>query len=94
MANKKKLVVVGFGGMGGWHVNNALNSDVVELAGIYDIDPARLKAAEERGIKAYPSLEAVLSDPEVELITIATPNDHHCEIAVKALRAGKNVICE
>lgn len=94
MANKKKLVVVGFGGMGGWHVDHALNSDVVELAGVYDIDPARLEAAKGRGINAYPSLDAVLSDPEVDLITVATPNDHHREIAVAALKAGKNVICE
>ncbi len=94
MANKKKLVVVGYGGMGGWHAANALKSDVVELAGIYDIDENKLALAEERGIKTYKSLDEVLSDPEVELITVATPNDHHCEIAVAALRAGKNVICE
>jgi predicted dehydrogenase len=94
MTNKKKLVVIGFGGMGGWHVGNALKSDVVELAGIYDINPERLKAAEERGIKAYKSLDEVLNDPEVDLVTIATPNDHHCELAVAALKAGKNVICE
>ena len=35
---KKKFAVVGFGGMGTWHVNHALQSDVVELAGIFDID--------------------------------------------------------
>jgi predicted dehydrogenase len=94
MANKKKLVIIGFGGMGSWHVNNALESDVVELAGIYDIDPVRVQAANERNIKAYPTLESVLEDPEVDLVTIATPNDHHCELAVAALKAGKNVICE
>ena len=35
---KKNLVVVGYGGMGGgFHVKNALKSDVVNLLGIYDI---------------------------------------------------------
>jgi len=38
---KKNLVVVGYGGMGGWHTQHALKSDVVSLAGIYDIDPKR-----------------------------------------------------
>ena len=94
MSVKKKLVVIGYGGMGGWHCNFAQESDVVTLAGIYDIDPAKRELAAERGIKAYGTLDEVLADKEVEIITVATPNDHHMEIAVAALRAGKNVICE
>lgn len=91
---KKNLVVVGYGGMGGWHTQHALKSDVVNLLGIYDINPERGKLAESRGIKAYPSLEAVLSDPAVDLITVAVPNDFHKEIVIAALDAGKNVISE
>ena len=34
---KKNLVVVGYGGMGGWHTQHAQKSDVVNLLGIYDI---------------------------------------------------------
>ncbi len=91
---KKNLAIVGFGGMGGWHADNALKSDVVELVGVYDIKPERLAVARERGIHAYSSLEEVLCDPKIDLITIATPNDVHREIAIKALEAGKNVISE
>ena len=41
---KKNLVVVGYGGMGGgFHCKNALTSDVVSLAGIYDIDEEKAK---------------------------------------------------
>ncbi len=94
MADKKKLVVIGYGGMGGWHVGFAQKSDVIELAGIYDIDEARRAFARENGIHAYESLDEVLRDPEVEIVTVATPNDHHKEIAIAALNAGKNVICE
>ena len=35
---KKKLVVIGYGGMGGWHTRAAKKSDVVTLGGIYDIN--------------------------------------------------------
>ena len=92
---KKNLVVIGYGGMGGgFHAKNALKSDVVNLAGIYDIKEERRRAAEENGIYAYPTLEAVLADPKVDLVTVAVPNDSHLEIVVKALKAGKNVICE
>lgn len=91
---KKKVVVVGYGGMGGWHTEHLLKSDVAELKGIYDIKEERSELARSRGIYAYPSLEAVLSDPEVDLITIATPNECHKPIAIQALEAGKNVISE
>ena len=73
---KKNLVVVGYGGMGGgFHVKNALKSDVVNLLGIYDIKEERQKVAVENGLYSYPSLEAVLEDPRVDLITVAVPND-------------------
>ncbi len=95
MENKKmKVAVVGYGGMGGWHVEHLLKSDVAELAGVYDILPEQNALAESRGIHAYASYEALLADPEIELVTVATPNDSHEELVVAALNAGKHVICE
>ncbi len=91
---KKNLVVIGFGGMGSWHVKNAQKSDVVNLLGIYDIKEERSEFARQNGIFAYDSLEQVLSDERVDMVTVAIPNDSHKEVVVKALNAGKNVICE
>lgn len=91
---KKNVVVVGYGGMGGWHAEHLLNSDVCSLAGVYDIKPERLELAESRGIFAYDSFSAVLSDKNVDMITVATPNDVHEQLCVDALLAGKNVLCE
>ena len=91
---KKKIAVVGFGGMGGWHVNHALKSDVLELAGIYDIDEKKCELARERGIYAYSSLDEVINDKSVELVTIAIPNDVHLDTVVRCLKGGKHVICE
>ncbi len=91
---KKNLVVIGYGGMGSWHVGHAQKSDVVNLAGIYDIDPAKTELARSRDIFAYDSLEAVLADEKVDMVTVAIPNDSHKEVVIKALNAGKNVICE
>ncbi len=87
-------VVIGYGGMGGWHVEHALKSDVVNLLGIYDIKAERSELARSRGIFAYDSLDAVLADERVELVTVAIPNDVHKETVIRALEAGKNVICE
>ncbi len=91
---KKNLVVVGYGGMGAWHVNHAQKSDVVNLVGIYDIKEERNEVAREKGIFAYDSFEEVLADEKVDIVTVAIPNDSHKNVVIRALEAGKNVICE
>lgn len=91
---KKKGVIIGYGGMGGWHANYMKNSDAVELGGIYDIKEDRREAAKADGIYAYPSFEDVLSDSSVDFVTLAVPNDLHAPMAVKAMECGKHVISE
>ena len=90
----KKLAIVGYGGQGAWHANWAQKSDVVTLAGIFDISEKRVKAAIDNGIKVYNSREELLSDKEVDIVLCATPNDVHKEIVIAALEAKKHVICE
>ena len=91
---KKRCVIVGYGGMGGWHARHIKEADVIDLAGIYDIKEERCALALEQGIYAYPSFEAVLADSSVDFIVIATPNEWHKPLAIAALQAGKHVISE
>ncbi len=91
---KKNLVVVGYGGQGGWHADHALKSDVVTLRGIYDIKQERMDLAKSKGINTYDSFEAVLADNEIDIVVCATPNDVHKDIVIRALESGKNVVCE
>ncbi|MDG1474857.1 MAG: Gfo/Idh/MocA family oxidoreductase [Porticoccaceae bacterium] len=42
----------------------------------------------------YSSYEAILKDPKVDAVYIATPHSHHKNHAIAALRAGKHVLCE
>lgn len=91
---KKNGAIIGYGGMGSWHADFMMRSDVVNLSGIYDIKEERCKIAEEKGIHAYSSLEELLNDEKIDFVTIAVPNDLHNPLAIKAMECGKHVISE
>ena len=91
---KKKTAVIGYGGQGSWHADHIMKSDVVSLAGIYDIRECRCDVARSKGIHVYASAEEIYNDPDVELVVVATPNDSHKSYSINSMRAGKNVICE
>lgn len=90
-----KLAIIGFGGMGGWHCQNITEKiSEIEVVGAWDIrEEARAKAT-ERGFYAYSSLEELLNDDEVDIVTVATPNNFHKQLVIDCLEAGKNVVCE
>lgn len=94
MENTIKLGILGFGGMGHWHSENAPKIDGVEVIAVHDIDKSRLIDGKKRGFRAYESRAEFLADPDINLVLVATPNHIHKEFSIEALRAGKNVICE
>jgi predicted dehydrogenase len=100
------MAIVGFGGMGNWHrelVNKGgwfsgkLGGKKIEhlkVIGSFDIAEARQKFAREQGLHAYNSLDELLKDPSIDIVLVSTPNDLHKPLVIKALEAGKNVVCE
>jgi predicted dehydrogenase len=66
------------------------------IAAIASRDAARARSVAERfGIaRSYGSYEALLADPEIEAIYNPLPNHLHVEWTVRALEAGKHVLCE
>lgn len=91
---KKNVAVIGYGGQGAWHCRQILDSEVVALSGIYDINPKNCEKAKNDDIPVYESVDAMLSDASVDIVVVVVPNDYHRELVVKALEAGKHVICE
>jgi predicted dehydrogenase len=58
------------------------------------ISPAESYAREWNIPRAHGSYEALLADPEIDVIYNSLPNHLHAEWTIKALRAGKHVLCE
>jgi predicted dehydrogenase len=90
-----KAAVVGTGFIGVVHVE-ALRRLGIEVTGIVGSTPERAaEKAKAAGLPApYPSFEAMLADPAVEVVHLTTPNRLHFEQARAALAAGKHVVCE
>ena len=59
-----------------------------------DLEEAQTKAEELQIEKAYASFDEMIADPEIDVVHICSPNYLHYSHSVKALEAGKHVICE
>jgi predicted dehydrogenase len=77
-------------------IPGAHESAKVDLVGVASRDAAKAQAyASEWGIpRSYGSYEELLADPGIEAVYISLPNTLHCEWSIKALEAGKHVLCE
>jgi D-xylose 1-dehydrogenase (NADP+, D-xylono-1,5-lactone-forming) len=77
-------------------IPGAQASEKVDLVAVASRDQGRADAyAREWGIpRAYGSYEGLLADPEIEAVYISLPNTLHPEWSIKALEAGKHVLCE
>ncbi len=92
-----KVAVIGCGAIANTaHIPAYIKNPEAEIAYFCDIIPERAeKAVETYGCgKAVTDYHEVIADPEVEAVSVCTPNNVHAPIAIDCLRAGKNVLCE
>ncbi|SFR74401.1 Gfo/Idh/MocA family protein [[Clostridium] aminophilum] len=101
MTNQAKTVVIGTVGAGyaaRLHGNGykKINSVPFRLKAICDIDQKLAKSVkDEFGYETMTSnYDEMLADPEIDVIDIVTPPYLHVPMAIKAILAGKHVICE
>lgn len=92
-----KVAVIGCGTIANAaHIPSYQNNPQAEIKYFCDIIPERAeKAVETYGCgTAITDYHVALADPEIEAVSVCTPNNVHARIAIDALKAGKNVLCE
>lgn len=96
MTNKKlRFGILGCGMIAKFHADAINSIENALLFGVADNAFDRAEAfGEKYGIKAYKDFGEMLLDPEIDAVCICTPSGFHAENALKALKAGKNVVLE
>src|SRR3954465_12949297 len=89
------FAIVGCGMISSFHAKAIADVRGAKLVACYDTrEPAAEKFAAEYRCKAYTDFDAMLAEPKVSIVTIATPSGAHMEPAVAAAKAGKHVMVE
>lgn len=91
----KKIGVIGAGGMLRYHLEGfrAAGAEVVAIADVSEA--AARRAAETNGIaEVFTDPDSMLRDAKLDAVSIIVPNKFHAPLALKALKAGKDVFCE
>lgn len=95
-----RVAVIGFNGRGAGHIGSLLGIKGVRLVALCDVDDKVMEkkvadlAKKNITVKQYKDYRKLLADPEIDAVTIATPNHSHTLIAMSAIAAGKHVYVE
>jgi predicted dehydrogenase len=93
-----KVGVIGVGGIAKTHMPGWAASPLAEVVAGCDIDlPVLQKWGEQHGVQSkrlHERWQDLVADPDIDVIDICVPNYLHAPMAIAALDAGKDVLCE
>ena len=90
-----KIAIIGIGFVADYYMTTLANYPQLELGGVYDRDPVRLKQfSDHYKVSTYPSFEAILADEEIVIVVNLTTPENDYSLSKQALEAGKHVYCE
>ena len=77
------------------HIPEYLDNSHVEIRGYFDLNRDRaMELSEKYGGKVYDTVDDLLSAPDIDAVSVCSANNVHAEHTIKALNAGKHVLCE
>src|SRR5882672_1889378 len=87
--------IVGTGNIAGGYARDALTHPEIRLVAATDLDPSRAAVfAASHGIRAHPTLDALLADDAVDIVINLTVHHAHFDVTKRALEAGRHVYSE
>jgi len=87
--------LLGYGAIGRDHAASITATAGLRLAAVCDLSPARREAAErDWDVRTYDRADELFADADVGLVVVGTPPSAHTEPVLRALEAGKHVVCE
>ena len=91
-----RVALIGAGQMGLWHARSLAEIEKADLAAVVDPDEDAGRRAAGLAPGAYWSAgaEAILSDPSIRAVVIASPDAAHAGLIEQAAQAGKDIFCE
>lgn len=90
-----KIAFVGCGYVFDIYMRTRWAHEGLEICGVFDIDSPRMATVSRHyGLHAYPSYEALLADPDVQVVVNLTSIRSHFDTTRRALEAGKHVYSE
>lgn len=95
MMGKLNFALIGCGAIAVHHVAAMEYVEGAEFVAVFGANAEQAREfGAKHGLKVYETLEAMLADPEIDVVTICTPSGTHAELAIQAMTAGKHVVCE
>jgi predicted dehydrogenase len=91
MRTKYKIGIIGYGGFGQFLHHAWQSHGQVDVIAVADIQKPVIMLDK---IKFYTDYDTIIKNPELDIISVATPPDTHSQIAFAALKAGKHVLVE
>src|SRR5437016_670776 len=80
-----RIGIIGYGRIGAEHAGWLSSASNARAAAVVDATPARQDLARQRGLRIFPTIDALLADNSIDAILVASPTAMHFDHASRAL---------